>query len=113
MMTLIILSIKEALSYDIADEYVTYTELSDIHSWCLKNGVNEIGENQQGFISSMTHPENSLSKAVENEIDAVTCLIANKLAILPDDEFLDFAIHHYDEDFNFHEEAINLDLIAS
>lgn len=106
-------AIKEALSYDIADEFVTYSDAKEIHTLCLNNKIEGIIENEKDFIYSITYPEDSLSKEIEGAIEEVTSLIADSIVKLSDEDFLAFAINNYDEDFNYRDEAINLDLILA
>ena len=106
-------AIKEALSYEIADEFVTYSEAEEIYVLCLELQIEKSTENENTFIDSLTYPEDEISKEIENAIEEITSLIADKIVTLSDDDFLTFAINNYDEDFNYKEEAINLNLISA
>lgn len=102
--------IKKEIAIDIASDFVSYSSEEEVANFIyplFKETiyqdfcVDTIGD----IIAAITYDNNAPEtiKDTENVVNYVTGYIADYLVTLSDDDFTNFAITHYDDDFDFND----------
>jgi hypothetical protein len=98
------ITIKKDMATDIASEFVSYNSEKDISEFIFPLAKDEIYKtmaikNIPDLIAAISYIDDI--KTLEDNINNITCIIADTLVNFSDDDFKEFVIKYYDDEFSF------------
>lgn len=106
---------KQKMAVYIASEYIAYTSEKEVVDFIFDNMqediITKLGINdKEKLVVAITYSDddNSNESNTESTVRELTYIIANYISTFSDEDFIAFAIEHYDKDFSFEDKVDSL-----